>query len=142
MTEKDRQFLAQACTELEARFSGVVAAYQGFVAPLLGGPRDGYLVIEVFNARPESTEDVLTVGEELAGRYFDEGGAATVFNVWTPEQTAARFSEDVAAILAASAPEQEVAVVLHCDLHETTHQWCNHGGQELTEAQTELRKAA
>lgn len=104
MTGRDKGFLAEVCEAIESRFPGVTAAYEGFRTPDLGGPRDGYLVVEVFNVAADDFEALLSFAEDWSERHFAEGGGLTVFGTWTPEETAEHFSADVQAVLAARSP--------------------------------------
>lgn len=97
MGERER-FLSEICGKLEARFPGTVAAFEGFVTSYLGGPRDGFPVIEVFRVAPERAEEVLNFAEPLARGYFDSYGAIISFGLWTPEETDALFIADLTSI--------------------------------------------
>jgi hypothetical protein len=95
MTNHDREFLLEVCDSLEREFPGVKAAFEGFVTPWLGGERDGFLVVEVFNVAAANMEAVLRLGEALASRHLDQDGAFVVFSLWTREETAQYFEADV-----------------------------------------------
>ncbi len=91
----DRGFLNRTCQLLEARHPGVLAGFEDFETSYLGGPRDGFLVVEVFNVADHFAEELLAYGENLASKYFDEGGRLVSFNLWTPEETRDYFGRDI-----------------------------------------------
>ncbi len=98
MTDQDREFLTRLCAHLEERFPGVVAAHEGFVKPYLGGDRDGFLVVEVFNVPEDQMEEVLREGEALTYEHLMKGGGFATFSLWTPEETRQHFQHDLRAI--------------------------------------------
>ena len=95
MRDEEREFLYEVCDRLEKQFRGVKAAFEGFVTPWLGGERDGFLVVEVFNVAAANMEAVLRWGEALASRHLDQDGAFVVFSLWTPEETTKYFQADL-----------------------------------------------
>lgn len=98
MTDRDRLFLANLCTELNRRFPGVSAGFEGFVSPYLGGDCDGFLLVEIFNVPENQMESVLKFGESLTRAHLMAGGAFVTLNLWTPEDTQASFQDDLLAL--------------------------------------------
>ena len=98
MTDRDRFFLAKLCTELNQRFPGVSAGFEGFVSLYLGGERDGFLLVEVFNVPENQMESVLKFGESLTHDHVMAGGAFVTLNLWTPEETQESFQDDLLAL--------------------------------------------
>ena len=90
--------LDRLCQELERAFPEVLAAIDGFRTPFLGGTRDGFRVVEVFNVTDTKAEEILSFAERLASRHFDETGELLTFSVWDCQQTRELFEEDVLAI--------------------------------------------
>jgi hypothetical protein len=95
MTDDDRAFVEKLCVDLEAKFSGVTAAHEGFKSSYLGGERDGFLVVEVFNVPDGRIEEVLRAGEALAFEHLMKGGGFVTFSLWTPEETTKYFQADL-----------------------------------------------
>ena len=103
MTQEEQEFLSGLCAELERTFRGVTAAFEDFVSGGLGGPRDGYLIVEIFNVPEDKLEDLSRARNELTFDYFDHGGRPVIFGLWTCEETEAHFADDVACIMQARA---------------------------------------
>ncbi len=115
MGEQERH-LSEICAALEAQFHGIVAAFEGFVTSYLGGPRDGFPVIEVFRVPPERAEEVLGFAEPLARGYFDSYGAIISFGLWTPDETQALFVADLASIEQQRKPQWVMANLTSRDM--------------------------
>ena len=94
--DQDRDFMRRLCRELDARFPGVKAAFEEFLSPDLGGERDGFLVVEVFNVPQAESEAVLEAAEAMAYDHLLAGGAFITLSLWTPEETQQHFAEEVA----------------------------------------------
>jgi hypothetical protein len=92
------QSLSRICVELERLFPGTVAAFSDFVTSYLGGPRDGFDVIEIFRVAEEQVEDVLVAAEKLARDHFDRYGVIIAPGIWTQEETDAFFMDDLRSI--------------------------------------------
>ena len=103
MTQDEREFLSELCAELQRRFPGVIAAFEDFVSGELGGPRDGYLVVEILNVPDDKLERLSAARGELTFDYFDHGGRPVIFGLWTCEETEAHFIDDVTCIMQARA---------------------------------------
>ncbi len=111
MTREEREHLADLCVSLEGQFSGVVAGFEGFDTPYLGGRRSGVFVVEVFNVPEDQEDDVLAVADDLLAAIVDEGGPVAVVSLWSPEETQEHFHSDLRAIeLARRAPGSPVWV--------------------------------
>ncbi len=95
MTPDDRKFMMTLCGKLEAAFASISAGFEGFVSPHLGGERDGFLVVEVFNVPEEQMEEVLGFGERLAYDHLMAGGGFVTLSPWTPEETRQHFPNDL-----------------------------------------------
>jgi len=98
MTHGDRQFLTNISAFLEREFPGVTAGFGDFVTSYLGGEHGGFLFVEVFNVAERDMEDVLRAAEERAFEHLGQGGGLVTFRLWSPEQTAQYFQDDVAAV--------------------------------------------
>lgn len=98
MAETDREFLSKVCSDLEKRFPGLSAAFERFVTGYLGGQRDGFRIIEVFNVIPEQLEQVWSVAQELVGESKCSDGSSVMFHLWDAAETATYFRDDVEAI--------------------------------------------
>lgn len=98
MTEQEREFVLGLCSKLEEHFPGVMATFEGFITPWLGGEDDGFLTIEVFNVSEDDMEAVLCLAEDLARTRLAGEGSFITFSLWTPEETQEHFLEDVAAV--------------------------------------------
>ncbi len=114
MTEEDRRFLTRLCAQLEEHFPNVIAGFEGFAHSYLGGERDGFLAIEVFNVTVGQADELQRMEEDLTEKHFLGGGALVAVSTWTPEETREHFAADVA-ILGVARDTGFVVAEVHID---------------------------
>jgi len=110
--ENDLKVLQSICSSIEARFPHVTAAFDGFVSPELGGPRDGYMVIEVFNVPSDQEDDLLDFAETKAEEASRADLRPISFGLWSKEETRTYWDQDLKTLI--PAPTQSSFKVLEC----------------------------
>jgi len=123
MIGSEREFLLSICHRLERRFPFLVAAFDGFTTPYLGGERDGFLVVEVFRVPDDRLEEVLIFAESLVSHWVSMGGRFVTFSLWSPQETRKHFQREVSLIelgrLSAWLPNRPETDALSFEVPET-----------------------
>ncbi len=95
LTLDDRQALDQACREIERRYPGSLAAYEGFQSPILDLSDEQIVGFHVFNVREDQYEGVYDLASALIGEIIEQRDIDAAFNIWDVEQTETYFAEDM-----------------------------------------------